>query len=237
MHKRVFLLSSLSLASLAALPAAAQDAGPVYMLDFVFLNDGQTLGDRDAYNNRSRPIAARYGISLIATLDPLTITMGPRTLARVDVWELPSVQAIGAWGDDADYVALRPEVLRVHDLDDLTLYVASPVMAPAVVPGQVYHLELLTFSEDEWSREAFFSYIRAVDEIAATHGIRRNTSLANLNKLTGSGPTAQFFNLYAVPGANEYRAMGSDPRMTALTPERWRLFDAGRALEGAFMAQ
>ncbi len=217
-------------------PARSQ-SDPIYMLDFVFLNDGQTLADRTAYNAKAAPIAARYGINLIATLDPLAITDGPQTLARVDLWTLPAPQALQAWGNDPDYVALRPDVDRIHNTHDLTLYLAEKISAPNVMPGTAYHLELLTFREESWDKQAFIAYMQEVDRIAATHGIARQASLSGLVRLTGSGPTANWFNLYSVPGPDEYTAMATDPAYRALDPQRLALFVSESRVMGAFLAQ
>lgn len=215
--------------------SAQENTGPLYLLDFVFLNPGQTLADRDAYNGRAAPIGARYGILHIASLDPLVITDGPENLARVDVWYLPSPQSLGAWADDPDYTALRPEVDRVHNMTDLTLYMAEAILPPDLEQGAVYHLELLTFDANTFSAERFVNYILAVDEIAASHGIVRRASMKNVTRLIGSGPpSAAWFNLYSVPGPEEYSAMANDPAYRLLDATRVELFDNDVRIMGAF---
>jgi len=216
---------------------AQEDRAQLYMLDFVFMNEGLTLDDRTAYNAQAAQIAARYGINLIATLDPLNITDGQDSLARVDIWTLPSQQALVQWGADLEYIAMAPEIARIHDMRKLTIYVAESVLSPNVAPGTAYHLELLSFAEESWTRDAFINYILAVDEIAETHGIIRQGSLSGLNRMTGDGPMANWFSLYSVPGPEEYSAMAEDPRMTALNETRYNLFVRENALQGAFLAQ
>jgi len=236
MHFKALLLIVFSFFLIGPLRAQG-DGSQLYLLDFVFLNDGMTLGDRTAYNAQAAPIAERYGVNLIATLDPLNITDGPDSLARVDIWTLPSQQALVQWGADPDYIALGSDIARIHDIRNLTLYVAESVLSPNVAPGTAYHLELLTFAEQSWNREAFINYILSVDEIAETHGIIRQGSLSGLNRLTGDGPTANWFSLYSVPGPTEYAAMAEDSRMTALNETRYNLFVRENALRGAFLAQ
>lgn len=216
--------------------AAAQDR-QLYMLDFVFLNDGITLEDRDAFNAKSSEIAGRYGIAHIATLDPLAITDGPQDLDRVDIWTVPSQDAWLAWGEDADFKALHAELAKVHDLDNLTLYFASEVAPPMIAPGQAYHLELFTFVEEGFDFDAFATYVQTVDQIAADHGIQRRASLGGLVKIIGSGPNADWLNLYSVPGPNEYDAMAKDPRNDALDGAREALFVKEMIVLGAFMAK
>jgi len=236
MHLKALLLIIFSF--ILSGPLRAQDAAPpLYLLDFVFLNDGMTIDDHSAYNAQAAPIAARYGINLIATLDPLNITDGPDSLARVDIWTLPSQQALVQWGADPEFIAMEPEIARIHDMHNLTLYVAENVLSPDVSPGTAYHLELLTVSQERWNREAFINYILSVDEIAESHGIIRQASLSGLDRLTGDGPTANWFSLYSVPGPDEYSAMAEDPRMTALNDTRYSLFVRENALQGAFLAQ
>lgn len=221
---------------LGVVMAGAQDR-QLYMLDFVFLNDGKTLADRDAFNARSAEIAGRYGILHIATLDPLAITDGPRNLDRVDIWALPSQQAWQSWGEDPDFKALGPDIAAIHDLDNLTLYFASEAAAPTITPGQPYHLELFTFVEDGFDFDAFAGYVQTIDTIAADHGIQRRASLGGLVKVMGSGPNADWFNLYSVPGPQEYDAMANDPRTRELRDTREALFIRDGTVLGAFLAK
>ncbi|MEO1200874.1 MAG: hypothetical protein AAFX39_16905 [Pseudomonadota bacterium] len=232
-----FMIAGLALMMLLpAERARAQDA-QLYMLDFVFLNDGYTLEDRDAFNRVSEQIAARYGIARIASLDPVAVTDGPEDIARVDIWRLPSQQAVADWNEDPDFQALQPRLGQVHDLNNLTLYFAEEILAPQIQPGTYYHLELFTFSETQFDPEGFISYVQSVDAIGIDHGIARTGSFGSITRFFGGGPDADWLNLYRVPGPEQYNAMGTDPRMVELRSTRNTLFDREGSLLGAFQAR
>lgn len=227
---------SLVLFCLSPLPLSAQEiALRLYMLDFVFLNPGQTIADREAYNAQAAPIAARHGVIHFASLDPLNILQGPSDLVRLDLWHLPSLDALTAWGNDPDYNALRAQVLQVHDMQALTLYMAEEVMRPEITLGAAYHLDLLTFADEAWNRDIFITYIQAIDAVAERHGIFRTASVGGLAKFAGDGPTADWMHMYVLPGPDEYANMLQDPTYIDLGGLRDTIFVPNNRLSGAFL--
>ena len=73
---------------------------------------------------------------------------------------------------------MAPDIVRSHDMRDLTLYVVENVLTPNVLAGTAYDLALLTFAGENKTHDAFITYALSVDDSLRVHIIMRQ---ANLN--------------------------------------------------------
>lgn len=232
---RAFLSALVILAWFA--PQVAAQEKPLWMLDFIFLNDGATLTDRDAYNAKAQPVAARHGVVLQVTLDTRLMMIGPPELDRVDLWTLPGPQALNAWGQDPEYKEMLPEALRVHDMNQLTLYLGREVSAPQITAGAFYYLELFAFHPESFAAQDFIDYVHATDALAQEFGLARVASMSNLQKALGPGPETHWFNLYSVPSEAAFKAWNNDQRFKDLAPTRNRLLNLNNSVLAIMQAQ
>lgn len=227
----VFLL----LAVLLAKPVFAEQR--LFMLDFVFLNKDMALSARDAYNSKAAPIAARHGVRLQATLDPVQIVIGPRDLARLDLWTLPDPGALKAWGDDAEYKAMQTETLAVHDVSKLTLYLAREMSAFKMVRDANYWVEFLSFNKTGFKGPEFSAYQAEIDGIAAQSGMNRVATFGKVGRILGQGYEAHWMNIYSVDDPEKLQAHLKNPRFVELETMRKKLFDLDKSIVAVFKSR
>lgn len=217
------------------LPASAEQR--MFMLDFVYLNTNVELAARTAYNAKAVPVAARHGVLLQATLDPVKIVLGPKDLARLDLWTLPEPNALQAWGRDPDFKAMQPESRSVHDMSKLTLFLAREMAPFQVTPGAHYWVEFLRFSENGFKGEDFSAYVREIDGLASKFQMYRVATFGKVGRILGQGHEAHWMNVYSVPNAQSLQAHLKGTRFVALAKVRERLFDLDKSLMAVFQSR
>lgn len=110
----------------------AMDTGQIEsgfaLVDLVVMADGAGPAERDAYRAKIEPIAARYGFKMVAAfeINGRVSGDGPDQPLRLNIWSIPSMDAMGELGKDEDYAALEDERLALHDFETLTLFFAQP---------------------------------------------------------------------------------------------------------------
>ncbi|MDP6707795.1 MAG: hypothetical protein QF893_15735 [Alphaproteobacteria bacterium] len=220
------LVTGLAILVVSAAAAGAQKAPKqVIFVDFVVLNEGQGLKDRDAYDIKALPIAARHGIKRFASLDIKHVVRTPGLKPqRLDLWLLPSPQALNAWAADPEYKALIAQRDEVHDMKALTLYLAVPAR-PMTEFGKHHYLIEIQKTGSGFSRELFANYEKKSDQIAAPYAIRRVAVLNMAKKLLGIGPAGQRLNIWHLPNEQNFSAWGKNKEFKALGPVRQQLFD------------
>lgn len=228
-------VAALVLTLFLTLPASAEQR--MFMLDFVYLNKNVELAARTAYNSRAAPVAARHGVRLQATLDPVKIVLGPTDLARLDLWTLPEPNALQAWGRDPDFKAMQPESRAVHDMSKLTLFLAREMAPFQVASGAHYWVEFLRFNETGFKGEDFSAYIREIDGLAARSQMHRVATFGKVGRILGKGHEAHWMNIYSVPNAQLLQAYLKDARFVELAKVRERLFDLDKSLMAVFQSR
>lgn len=207
------------------------------MLDFVYLNKDVEVAERDAYNAKAKPIAARHGVILRSTLDPVRIVLGPKGLQRLDLWTLPAPQALQAWSDDPDYLAMRSETLAVHDMKRLTLYLAREIGPVQIAPGRHYWVEFLRFDKSGFTGEQFAAYMRETDGIAGKYDLQRVATFGKVGRILGPGFEAHWMNIYSVPDSERLQSYVEDARFVELASMRERLFDLDSSMMAVFQSR
>lgn len=229
-------LLAAGIAAWLAGPVVAQEkTQPLLMLDFVFLAEGKSLADRDAYNAKALPVAGKHDVDFVASLDVFAMLKGPAELARLDVWTLPDPSALVKWDADPAYQPLKPLAFDVHDMDVLTLYLGLADAVPEPPEGEYFLIEVLTFA-DSFEREAFPKYLRERAKIAGTHEISHVGRVHLRKKLTGAMPDADWVNVYHLPSKAALVAWTEDAQTKAQLPVRTTLFDLSRSVVGVFRA-
>jgi len=226
---RLIPLWLLAVLILVASPAQAQQkAKPkkqLVFVDFVVMSEGHGLKERAAYDAKADPIAARYGIKRFASLDIVqnVVSQNFRPV-RLDLWLLPSPQALSAWSKDPDYKALLPYRNCVHDMKALTLYFAVPALPLRKVKKAHYMIELQTMGPG-FDAKTFAAYEKKSDLIAELYAVRRVAALSLSKKIIGAGPSGQRLNVWYLPNEGNFKAWGNNKDFKALVPVRQKLFD------------
>ncbi len=206
-------------------PAAMAAGQSLVMADFVVMSEGHGLTERDNYDARATPIAARYGIKRLASLDVLhNFTMKGFKVKRLDLWLLPSVKALQAWGDDPEYKALLPYRDRVHDMKVTSLYFAHPAMPLRKLGEGHYFIEMFRAGAG-FDRGLFARFKQQSVALGAKYGAAPVAALNITKKILGKGPMGQRLNLWKLTSEQQFLAWVRSAEYKALEPMRQRLFD------------
>lgn len=211
--------TTLSSASFAA-------AEQVNLIDFIVLNDGIEIAERDAYETALKPIAARYGAEVVHSYNVMAHLAGEmETSVRVNIWNLDDMSALGAVDKDADYRAMIPNRDRIHDLSALTLYTARENINNGPITEGFVLVDLIVMKDGFGAAERD-AYEAKMAPLAEKYGYVIQASYEIDQKIGGDGPeTPLRLNLWNGNNPDALGALTQDPGYVALEAERQKLFD------------
>ncbi len=100
--------------------------GKTYLLDFVIMNEGAGALQRSIYNQKTKEIAKKHGIEMVSSFDVLQKLGGQiNGVLEVNIWEMDSPASMKALGSDTEYQANIEFRDQIHNIKNLTLYMAS----------------------------------------------------------------------------------------------------------------
>ena len=100
--------------------------GKTYLLDFVIMDEQAGALQRTIYNQKVQQIAKKHGINMVSSFDVLQKLGGQIDgVLEVNIWEMDSPESMKALGGDPEYQANVPFRDQIHNMKDLTLYLAS----------------------------------------------------------------------------------------------------------------
>ena len=222
-----FSLKAATLALATAISVAGTaNAEQANLIDFIVLNDGIDISERDAYEAALKPIAARYGAEVVHSYDVLNhMTGGMAQSVRVNIWNLDDMGAIGSVDKDPDYQDMVPNRDRIHDLSALTLYTATEtVNAGPITEGFV--LVDLVVMNDGFGASERDAYEASMAPIAEKYGYTIQASYEIDQKIGGDGPASPLrLILWKGDNPDALGALTQDPAYMALEDDRQKLFD------------
>ncbi len=119
--------SQLTLYTAETIEQDLSDNSPLYLVDFVVMNDGHDLDERQGYEADVRPIAQKYGATVTQSYELVNYLGGVvKDAIKLNVWALPGPEAVQQLNEDPDYQAIIPYRNKIHDFEALTLYFAEP---------------------------------------------------------------------------------------------------------------
>ncbi|MEM7191067.1 MAG: hypothetical protein AAF439_15755 [Pseudomonadota bacterium] len=222
--------------------AAASQNGQLWMLDFVYLANGKTLADRDAYNETARPIAANHGAELQVTLDRMTgatgpLLGGPLLPERLDLWTMQTVHGLQSWGTDPAFQAILPRALEVHDMQQLSVYLSQQFAMTEFADGSVYLVDTLTFPSGDVDTQAVSAYLNAFRTQAKVHQIELVAAFGNVRQASGGGPRFGWMSAFRVPSEQAWISLINDPAIADLEATRQQLVDTADSTRALYAAR
>lgn len=206
--------------------AHSQSTEPVFLLDFVVLNDGQEIAARNEYEAKVAVIAARYDVAAIHSYDVVAPIAGPLPgVARVNVFEMPSLDALDSIFSDPDFTELDDIRPIIHDMNALTLYIGHRTVDNGPVQNGLVLVDLVVMADGygDADRDA---YEAKVQPIAAQYGATIEASFSIDQKMMGHGPDSPVrLNLWRLQDSTTMQSIFEDPAFQALEEERQKLFD------------
>ena len=111
---------------------SAQDEGQItdtaVLVDLVVMNDGFGAEERAEYEASIEPIAARHGLTKIATfpIGAKAAGRGPETPLQLNLWRVEDPAGLQALFADPEFATHVDRRNELHNFDELTLFLASP---------------------------------------------------------------------------------------------------------------
>lgn len=211
------LLLGLTMAAL--LPLSIAHADPLYLLDFVIMNEGYGIEERNNYEAIIEPISGKYGAKIIRSYDLKQHLGGaiPNAI-RLNVWELPD-GAMQKLQQDPDYQALVAYRDRIHSMADGSLFMATESLGKREPTTDTIMVDLVVM-QDGYGLEEREAYERKMAPIGAKYGVEKFATYDILQKVGGAAPDGLRVNLWAVPDPSAMAKAMSDPDYQKLIPRR-----------------
>ena len=201
----------------------SQDKDKFILVDLVVMNEGYGQQERDAYTKKTVKIAAKYGIKKIKTyqiMNKLSGT-GPDQALELNLWEMDDPSAMQKLGSDPEYLANVSFRDKIHNMQDLTLYIAKPKKVGKAIAADKYVLVDLVVLNDGYGPKDRDGYSKETQRIAKKYGFRKAHSFSLVNHLAGKGPKAAMeLNLWELPDPSAMQKLGEDAAYQANVPKR-----------------
>ncbi len=195
------------------------------LIDFPILNEGYGPDDRDDYTRNLEVIAARHGIRPIGRYDTIQhLTGSLQGAIGVNLWEMDNDGALEALLSDDDYKANIEWRDRLHDMERLAMYVATPVLDGRSDPEKPALLDLVVLNPG-MTLDDRAEYGKTIAPIAAELGAKVVRSFRIDRHLSGEVPGAVEFNIWELPDPGVIEKLISHPDYQAAIPTRDRIHD------------
>ncbi len=205
----------------------ATETGELVLVDLVVMNEGHSLSEREEYEAAILPIAERYGMERFGSYEIVQHLNGKAEDAiKLNLWHLPSPEAMQQLGQDADYQALETMRNELHDFNQLTLYTAKSVQETASPNGDLFLVDLVVMSEGYGLSERR-EYEASILPIAEEYGMQLTHSYETIDYLGGAVEDAVKLNLWSLSTPDAIEQLQSDKEYQALDSRRNEIHDFG----------
>ena len=196
------------------------------LIDFVVLKDGHGIEERNTYEFKMSPIAAKYGAKIIHSYDITSHLSGPlKEAVRVNVWKMPNAAAFKKIGSDSAYQALVASRDLIHDMKKLTLYMGNEIQNNGPIKDGVILVDLVVMKDGYGNKERDV-YESKMAPLAAKYGFEIAASYAINKKLGGAGPQRPLrLNLWRVKDPSTMKKLSADADYIALASIRNEIHD------------
>jgi len=192
----------------------------VYLIDFVVLKQGHNISDRDAYDRKVEPIAAKYNMVKQQSYNLSPMAGKFKEAIRLNIWKMPSMASMKKLGSDPAYKAMAPMRDKIHNMQSLTLYTANTVKNPGQIKSGHIMVDLVVMNKAYGNKERN-AYEASVFPVAAEYGMKVTHVFNIINYKRGVGPqNALRLNLWTIEDPKKMSLLGKDARYKSLLPLR-----------------
>ena len=198
------------------------------MIDFPILNDGYTAEDREDYASFVQELGARKGVNHVARYDTIQHLSGSLEGAiGVNLWELETAEQLQSVLASDEYQARIEERDKIHDMDRLTMYLATQTLDEPYDPTKPALLDLVVLNPGQ-TLDDRAEYAKLMKPIGERYNAKVVKSFTIQQQLRGELPEAVEFNIWELPDAEVFGRIVSDPEYQANIVERDRIHDMGK---------
>lgn len=226
MFIKKYAISAIFAFSILLATAYSSHAARINLIDFVVLNPSHTLEERNEYEIKLAPIAAKYGAKVIHSYDITAHLAGPmKQPLRISVWDLPDQSTFEKVGSDPDYKALIAGRDLIHNMKEMTLYFANEIQNNGPITHKKILVDLVVMQEGYADKERN-DYEEKMAPLASKYGFEIAASYNIQKKLGGTGPEKPLrLNLWQINDPKKMDMLSADPDYMALAPQRNKIHD------------
>ena len=226
-----------ALALIAILWAAPALAKPLWLVDFVYLAEGNGLAEHDEFVGNAVVIAKRHGIERRISLDRIAGFAYPGPIApdRIDLWLVPDFAALTSWENDPDWVWYADLAGNVLDSQS-SRYLAKARSISPMTPGQMYLIDILQFSPDI-AAPAFENFAADLERSSAVSGLTLSAALGDVQHLTGPFGRVDWMQMYFVESTEALDKVLADPNYRKGEARRRELLERNASARQLYRAQ
>ena len=222
------------IATFWATPALAK---PLWLVDFVYLAEGNGLAEHDEFVGNAEVIAKRHGIERRISLDRIAGFAYPGPIApdRIDLWFVPDFAALTSWDNDPDWVWYADLAGNVLDSQS-SRYLAQAKSISPMTPGQMYLIDILQFGP-EIAAPAFENYAADLVRSSAVSGLKLSAALGDVQHLTGPFGRVDWMHMYFIESTEALDKVLADPNYRKGEVRRRDLLERNASARQLYRAQ
>lgn len=226
-----------ALAIVAVLWAGPSSARPLWLIDFVYLAEGNGLADHDEYVGNAVVIAKRHGIERRISLDRIAGFAYPGPIApdRIDLWFVPDFEALTGWDNDPDWVWYADLAGNILDSQS-SRYLANAKTISAMAPGHMYLIDILQFSPDI-AASAFENHAADLARSNTVSGLGLAVGLGDVQHLTGPFGRVDWIHMYLIESPEALDKILADPNYRKGEARRRELLERNASARQLYRAQ
>lgn len=207
--------------------SAAEKSG-LRVFELVTMREPHTAADHNDYLQEIKPHMEKHGVAHVAAFQVLKKAAGaaPDHTVQIGLLRLSSPEALQNIFEDPGYQARAEHRDHIHDMQNLTLYMATPVFEQVFNKKNVTIMDFVVMNEGH-GKPDWEKYFSNLEKIGARYNLRRVASYEIMQFLTGKGPRdAVLVNLYEVPSPDVMGQLQQDAEyQEKMVPERDKIFN------------
>ncbi len=198
------------------------------IIELVTMRDPHTAADHNNYVREIKPYTDKHGLTPNATFNVLKKAAGtaPDHTVQIGLWNLSAPDGLQKIFEDPGYQAHAEHRDRLHDMENLTLYMAKPVFEQSFNKENVTIMDFAVMNKG-YGKQDWEKYFSNLEKIGSRFHLRRVASYEIMQFLSGKGPKeAVLVNLYEVPSPATMGQLQQDlDYQNTMVPERDKIFN------------
>ncbi|MBI4674985.1 MAG: hypothetical protein HY741_25375 [Chloroflexi bacterium] len=198
------------------------------VFELVTMRAPYTAADHAAYLQAIKPYMEKHGLVHRAAFNVLKKGSGSAAehVVQIGLMQLASPEGMQGIFQDPGYQSHVPQRDQIHDMENLTLYMAKPVFEKPFNKANVTLMDFVVM-QPGYGKENWETYFSNLERIGAKYKLTRVASYEILQYTTGKGPKeAVLINLYEAPTPETLGQLQQDKEyQEKMVPERDRIFN------------
>ncbi|NMH86857.1 hypothetical protein [Flavivirga algicola] len=193
----------------------------IYMIDFVVLNDGFTIKDRNKYEKKVIKITKKYGMKIQQSYKLNKHMKGDLIGAiKLNIWILPNANVLKELSKDEDYLEMVAYRNEIHNMNAVTIYMAESETNLGQLKGENIFVDLVVMNDGYGNVERDV-YEDKILPVAENYGMHLKNVFNIREYKMGMGPkNAIRLNIWEIEDPKKMKELGEDKHYIEHVPFR-----------------